>query len=754
MAVRWVRSAVVMLGALMFLTTPCAIYSCGPFLTSEIFAFEDRPGDAADFAAGTLGIVRPGFRRAYLVVAYRYLTGLKLTEAQQKAAIAVWNREGAPEHLGEQEAVAAWTKARNAVPDVGTASEISPYAPVSAEQPYFQYVNCGSEAFLTATQTLGDRSVKFGAKSESLREWVGGQDLVFGNCAGMGKFVPAAIEKGDALLRADRAYQIAAAHFYARDFDAAGQGFEAIAKDGASPWSKYGEYLAARALIRKANLVHGQNESFDRPTMMEAQKKLEAIVADPRANGMHAAAVQLLNYVLFRTEPQKRVAELDAEMGKADPGANFKQDLWDYTLLLSNGEQAGDLSNWVVTVAALRNPNVQPYVLGQPVVPDPTAHALERWRATKSLPWLIAAMAASAPNAKDAPELLAAAKAVPASAAGYLSARYYALRLMAGVGQAEQARKELDALLTRKDIDLGSHNLLNDERQTITTSLKVFLAHAAELPVPSELDFNTGDAVPSEDEEKKPKDLLFNRYPAEVFLKRMPLAMTAEAARSTELPANLRREVARSAWVRAVLVSDAGVATQMDEALKELDKPLWTSMEGYRSATNAEEKRFAGIFVILNNPGMKPSVRESSLRSATLGEIDNYRDNWWCASMDGGPNWGQARGGYDEKTRMEADAKFPFPEWVNEKEREAAQQEWKKLGEVGTAPNYLALETLGYAKKHPGDARVPQALHLVVRATRYGCTNEETSRLSKAAFEFLHEHYPQSEWAGRTKYYY
>src|SRR3974390_3578047 len=88
MAVRGVRSVVVMLGALMFLTTPCAIYSCGPFLTSEIFAFEDRPGDAADFAAGTLGIVRPGFRRAYLVGGYRYLTGLKLTEGQQKAAVA------------------------------------------------------------------------------------------------------------------------------------------------------------------------------------------------------------------------------------------------------------------------------------------------------------------------------------------------------------------------------------------------------------------------------------------------------------------------------------------------------------------------------------------------------------------------------------------------------------------------------------------------------------------------------------------
>jgi hypothetical protein len=30
---------------------------------------------------------------------------------------------------------------------------------------------------------------------------------------------------------------------------------------------------------------------------------------------------------------------------------------------------------------------------------------------------------------------------------------------------------------------------------------------------------------------------------------------------------------------------------------------------------------------------MKPSVRESSLRTATPSELDEYRGDWWCTDM-------------------------------------------------------------------------------------------------------------------------
>jgi hypothetical protein len=78
----------------------------------------------------------------------------------------------------------------------------------------------------------------------------------------------------------------------------------------------------------------------------------------------------------------------------------------------------------------------------------------------------------------------------------------------------------------------------------------------------------------------------------------------------------------------------------------------------------------------------------------------------------------------------------------------------KNLRRSGSPQNYLTSEVLAYAKQHPDDSRVPQALHLAVRATRYGCTSPDTTHLSEAAFKLLHERYPKSEWAEKTKYHY
>jgi len=179
-------------------------------------------------------------------------------------------------------------------------------------------------------------------------------------------------------------------------------------------------------------------------------------------------------------------------------------------------------------------------------------------------------------------------------------------------------------------------------------------------------------------------------------------------------------------------------------------------MKPFRSAKTADAKRFAAIFVVLNNPGLKPSVREGALRSATLGELDQLRDNWWCADMTGQQNWGKYQP-YNKDINLnfsEQESEFPSPMWESDKNQGAAKHEWQKLGTIGTAPNYLAAQVLAYAKDHEDDQRVPQALHLAVRATHFGCTNAETTRLSKAAFNFLHEHYPKSEWATETRYYY
>lgn len=67
-------------------------------------------------------------------------------------------------------------------------------------------------------------------KTEWSFKWVSAQDQVFSNCGGKAHVIPASLNSGDAQLRADRAYQIAAAHFYCQNFDEASAEFDAIAK--------------------------------------------------------------------------------------------------------------------------------------------------------------------------------------------------------------------------------------------------------------------------------------------------------------------------------------------------------------------------------------------------------------------------------------------------------------------------------------------------------------------------------------------
>jgi len=69
-------------------------------------------------------------------------------------------------------------------------------------------------------------------------------------------------------------------------------------------------------------------------------------------------------------------------------------------------------------------------------------------------------------------------------------------------------------------------------------------------------------------------------------------------------------------------------ADHLQPVIAELDKPLWSAMEPFRSAKTNEERRFAAAFVTLQNSGLRPYVRTGLLRTTALGEIDNFRDNW------------------------------------------------------------------------------------------------------------------------------
>jgi len=234
---------------------------------------------------------------------------------------------------------------------------------------------------------------------------------------------------------------------------------------------------------------------------------------------------------------------------------------------------------------------------------------------------------------------------------------------------------------------------------------------AAEVPAQIGLDMDGSDLAGddehalAESAKKNKGKAFFNDYSAQILAQRMPLELLVESAKSPTLPAPLRRELARSTWTRATVLGNMAAADQLQPVIAELDKPLWNAMEPFRSAKTNEEKRFAAAFVTLQNPGLSPYVRTGLLRTTALGEIDNFRDNWWCEPVN------------DGSIRTDRDPGLPAPSFLSVNEMTQLDRENGRLAEAAVAPNFLADEVLGYARSHARDERVPQALHFVVRGT-------------------------------------
>jgi hypothetical protein len=152
----------------------------------------------------------------------------------------------------------------------------------------------------------------------------------------------------------------------------------------------------------------------------------------------------------------------------------------------------------------------------------------------------------------------------------------------------------------------------------------------------------------------------------------------------------------------------------------------------------------------LKFPGLRPYVSAGIGRTSALEEIDSYRDNYWCAEPPT-PLSGQASDDVEvEKAKIR---QLPIPEFLKPSQSLAATQ-LAALQALGTGPNYFCRIAIAWTEKNPADPRSPEALHLAVRSTRYGCTDDETGKWSKAAYDLLHKKYPNTNWAKATKYWF
>ena len=76
-------------------------------------------------------------------------------------------------------------------------------------------------------------------------------------------------------------------------------------------------------------------------------------------------------------------------------------------------------------------------------------------------------------------------------------------------------------------------------------------------------------------------------------------------------------------------------------------------------------------------------------------------------------------------------AEVPAAVFLTAEEQARAAREWQTLDAIEAAPEFFGREALAWAATHPTDARLAEALHRVVRATRLGCTTDGSGDVSR-----------------------
>jgi hypothetical protein len=329
-------------------------------------------------------------------------------------------------------------------------------------------------------------------------------------------------------------------------------------------------------------------------------------------------------------------------------------------------------------------------------------------------------------------------------------------------GKTDEARTVLNQLLKNHEaqFDESSFNLLMSKRMLVATTLDEFLTYAAR--VPAAISWNDdGREIPADDEtvSNEMKDIKGQpRFDYDTFMafnQRLPLSLLKTAAKSTTLPEPLRRDLAQAVWLRAVILGDTKTADELAPVVSSLIPELLPLLNAYLSADSPQAKKSSAIYAWLKFPGLEPVVDAGIGRRQPLQEQDSYRDNWWCQLT----YYPLAAESDTEKEERNLPPSFTASNtqrllFLSPSDQATAEREWKTLLAVDAAPNYIVQQVLQWASRTPNDPRVPEALHLAVKTTRYGCTNQESGRWSKAAFDLLHRKYPNTTWAKKTPHWF
>lgn len=789
--------AVVLLTTAVLLLIPLVVNGHSPYQPTVIFfhaEFPDHP--LADFARGQVGILQRTWSRGYLVVYYRYLSGHPLNAAEQTsflaqrdlhAAAALRPRPSDSWKIGaefENAPPQRWVRAR--------AQFRTDKPPSGAGEDWWDYQaggDCLDDSFLTAIRTLRNRARRYGAHSRELQEWINAQDQVYQNCPlekanrPLNGIIPGELPStASALARADRAYQIAAAHFYANNSDEAVRRFSEIARDIKSPWHDTAAYLVARTAFRSA--IPSDVASPDPKRLMQADANLQAASAQITDRHLKKSLAGLRQYVALRLKPEEQFHVLAGKISSGGSGDRFGQDVVDLGYLIDRAtgstpdfpnvqpwtakylkkaeewrnrryteietaRTTSDLTDWVMTVSWN--------------TPAAAQHAIQHWQKRQSLPWLVAALLVAHGSDKVTASLLDAAAHVAPDSPAYPTAVLHRARLLRERGEVAAARRVLEEALGRsKDWPVSVANQFKQERLLVADSPDDFARLLPQQPVgfdngtvtKGESEYCSKDSGYASDssvgceegvlEGGRPPRLLpqIDDLSARILNEKAPLELLVAVAQSEALPENLQKRIAPAVWARAVVLDRQAEAAKIAGLAATARPELKPYIDEYQKAASPEERKFLGAYAIAHFPGLRPDVNGSTPRITRFDYADNYRDNWWCSS--GEPIEFHWWSDFSPPPHP-----VPAITFLSAQERSRAESEFRKIVALGPAGDWLSNVLIDWAKTHPQDSKSPEALHFAWRVTRYSCDGK--ANRSREVYILLHRRYPNSVWTRKTR---
>lgn len=637
---------------------------------------------------------------------------------------------------------------------------------------------------LVLDRAIGDYEYRKTRFSEAeLSSWVKNQDEVFQNCGSdkaptynnvsktlnfwqsivvylknfNKKAIPLDNISSQKLLEYDQQYQQAASAYYSNNFSLAAKLFRVIVDDKSNPHRQLAAlslgwvYIDVDAGNYEADLKAEKEkaESNYINNLKQTQKYYERVVSDPDYASVKEEAQKYLDFVLFRTDPVRRLVEAEKTLLNPDDDKEFGRQLEDFNRLwyqyfqraLINQKEVPQFNDFSKIITSSQSPFLRFLLEWEKPTSEGIQYSLENYKKNNNPLWLILALRQSSEGQKDYALIKEEIGKIKPESPFYLTAQYYSLDQLVKEKKNEEVKPIAEKFIeeTYSNNQLSAFNLFSDIRENLSSDPKDAFKYSIRYSVASYdyiwdflsvIPYYTYGGVEYSDSKNEP--LLSDK--AKSYLSSLdPAELTKFVIENgASMQASLKRYLKLTTFNRAFVLEDFESADLLAKDIALTDPSLSASFRQYLSVGNDAAKKFMAAKILIDYPRISPQIGGNfdvlaNTPISNLETISNYRRNWvsglTCTKDEYKP------AGF---TETEIDKQI-----------------------IGNNPvNHLMAAIVDYVVQNPFYSD-PEMLHKVVNVGHYAaCQDNETSNIAKQAYQLLHLGYPNNYWTNQTPYWY